>query len=335
MRLSIIVPAYKVSDFIEKCLISLEQQDIPHSDYEIIVINDGSPDDSAAIVTRMQASFPNILLLNQANQGVSVARNNGIAQARGKYIMAIDPDDYVLPNTFQRILDKADAQQLDVFYLNFEIFDAHGKSVWQTNFTQLEDKIFDGVSGYYAPRVPDGRDPNRSWAILYRREMLEKYSLKYPKDVPFLEDGAFLVKVFAVAERVGFDVGKFHQRTTSKGSATVTGVYHTEKAINGFLKAAADLREFSEANRFGMPQQGLLNHGMANFVLLSLFSQVSLGKIKALQHTIKKIKATGFSQLQTQGVVDPYRTYAIRFNISPYFFLALYATQMVYKRLTS
>jgi hypothetical protein len=56
------------------------------------------------------------------------------------------------PIRFKRILDKADAQQLDVFYLNFEIFDAHGKSVWQTNFTQLEDKIFDGVSGYYAPR---------------------------------------------------------------------------------------------------------------------------------------------------------------------------------------
>lgn len=335
MRLSIIVPAYKVRDFIAKCLSSLEQQDIPHSDYEIIVINDGSPDDSAEIVTRMQAEFPNIILLNQANQGVSVARNNGIAQARGKYIMAIDPDDYVLPNTFKRILDKADAHQLDVFYLNFEIFDADGNSVWQTDFTKLEDKIFDGVSGYYAPRVPDGRDPNRSWAILYRRELLEEYSLKYPKDVPFLEDGAFLVKVFAVAERVGFDVGRFHQRTTSKGSATVTGVYHTEKAINGFLKAAADLRDFSNKHRFDKPQRGLLNHGMANFVLLSLFSQMSLGKLKALQATVQKIKAADFGQLQTQGVVDPYRTYARRFNVSPYFFLALYAIEMAYKRLTS
>lgn len=335
MRLSIIVPAYKVRDFIAKCLSSLGQQDIPHSDYEIIVINDGSPDDSAEIVTRMQAEFPNIILLNQANQGVSVARNNGIAKASGKYIMAIDPDDYVLPNTFKRILDKADAQQLDVFYLNFEIFDAEGKPVWETDFRPIENQIFDGVSGYYAPRLPDGRDPNRSWAILYRRELLEKYSLKYPKDVPFLEDGAFLVKVFSVAERVGFDVGKFHQRTTSKGSATVTGVYHTEKAINGFLKAAADLRDFSNNHGFDKPQRGLLNHGMANFVLLSLFSQMSLAKLKALQATVQKIKAAGFGQLQTQGVVDPYRTYARRFNISPYFFLALYAIEMAYKRLTS
>lgn len=335
MRLSIIVPAYKVRDFIAKCLSSLEQQDIPHSDYEIIVINDGSPDDSADIVTRMQADYPNILLLNQTNQGVSVARNNGIAQARGKYIMAIDPDDYVLTNTFKRILDKADAQQLDVFYLNFEIFNADGQAIWQTDFSPLENQIFGGVAGYYAPRVPDGRDPNRSWAILYRRELLEKYSLKYPKDVPFLEDGAFLVKVFSVAGRVGFDVGKFHQRTTSKGSATVTGVYHTEKAINGFLKAAADLRDFSNKHGFDKPQQGLLNHGIANFVLLSLFSQVSLGKLKALQQTVQKIKAAGFGQLPTQGVVDPYRTYAKRFNISPYFFLALYAIEMAYKRLNS
>jgi hypothetical protein len=103
--------------------------------------------------------------------------------------------------------------------------------------------------------------------------MLEKYSLKYPKDVPFLEDGAFLVKVFAVAERVGFDVGKFHQRTTSKGSATVTGVYHTEKAINGFLRRPQTYINF-QGKPFWNATTKDCNHGMANFVLLSFFANV-------------------------------------------------------------
>jgi glycosyltransferase involved in cell wall biosynthesis len=75
MRLSIIVPAYKVEDFIERCIHSLENQDIAKADYEIIVTNDGSPDNSKVIVEKLQHEFSNIILVNQQNQGVSRARN--------------------------------------------------------------------------------------------------------------------------------------------------------------------------------------------------------------------------------------------------------------------
>lgn len=61
MRLSIIIPAYKVADYIEKCIRSLEEQDIPKSDYEIIVTNDGSPDNCREIVEKLQEEFSNII----------------------------------------------------------------------------------------------------------------------------------------------------------------------------------------------------------------------------------------------------------------------------------
>lgn len=335
MRLSIIVPAYKVQDYIERCIRSLESQDISKADYEIIVTNDGSPDESPNIVRKLQDEFSNIILIDQENQGVSMARNHAIAKAKGDYIMPIDPDDYILPDTLGRVLNKAENQNLDVLHLGFEIFDADGKSLWHTDYSLQEKNIYEGVAGYYASRGNEVRDPDRSWAILYRREMIEKFGLKYPKDVPFLEDGLFLGKVFSVAGKVGFDNGKFHQRTTSKGSATVSGVYYSEKAIDGFLKAAEDIQSFSKKHIFTEEQKGLINHVTANFVLLSIFPLVSVKYIKPLLQTIQKIKRLGFVRLETAGVVEPYLQYAKNFNVSPYFFLLLYAKEMAAKKMNA
>jgi glycosyltransferase involved in cell wall biosynthesis len=335
MRLSIIVPAFKVENYIEKCIRSLEDQDIPKDEYEIIVTNDGSPDESPMIVRNLQKEFPNIVLIDQENQGVSVARNNAIAKAKGNYIMPIDPDDHVLPNTFRRVLEKAESANVDVLYLGFEIFDANGHSIWHTDYSKQEQHIYEGVAGYYASRGNDVRDPDRSWAILYKREMIEKYELHYPKDVPFLEDGLFLGKVFSVAKRVAFDNGRFHQRTTSIGSATVSGVYYSEKAINGFLKAAVDIKAFGKKYIFTDEQKGLINHVTANFVLLSIFPLVAFKYIKPLLQTLQKIKKLGFSKLETAGVVNPYLQYAKYFNVSPYFFLVMYAKEMAAKKFSS
>jgi glycosyltransferase involved in cell wall biosynthesis len=330
MRLSIIVPAYKVENYIEKCIRSLESQDIQKSAYEIIVTNDGSPDRSGEIVERLQLEFPNIILLNQENQGVSMARNNAITKAKGKYIMPIDPDDYVVENTLNALLEKAESQDLDVLYLGYEIFDNQRKSVWHTNFND-KNEIYDGVSGYFASRGNDVRDPDHSCGILFSKAMIDQYDLKYPAAVPFLEDGLFLVKVFSVANRVGFDAATFYQRTTSAGSATVSGVYYSQRAIDGFLKAATDLRDFSKKHEFSKIQQGLIHHGIANFVLLAIFPLVSATRAKIFD-TMRKIKSLGFSKLEITGVVNPYLKYAKYFNISPYFFLLMYAKEMAVKK---
>ena len=78
MQLSIIIPMYNVAPYVERCIRSLEDQDIPRNEYELICINDGSPDNCREIVEQLQLEFSNIVLINQINQGVSVARNNGI-----------------------------------------------------------------------------------------------------------------------------------------------------------------------------------------------------------------------------------------------------------------
>jgi glycosyltransferase involved in cell wall biosynthesis len=83
MKLSVIIPVYNVEEYIEKCILSLQHQDIPEADYELIITNDGSPDNSLSIIRNLKKSYSNIVLIDQENQGVSIARNNAIARATG------------------------------------------------------------------------------------------------------------------------------------------------------------------------------------------------------------------------------------------------------------
>ena len=121
LKLSIILPIYNVEPYVEKCLRSLEHQDMPKDDYEIICVNDGSPDNSKLIVERLQKEFSNIILINQTNKGVSVARNNAIKKAKGEYLLFIDPDDSVQPNCLSELLYNAKSKELDVVFFAFYI----------------------------------------------------------------------------------------------------------------------------------------------------------------------------------------------------------------------
>lgn len=320
MRLSIIIPAYKVEKYIEKCIRSLEDQDIPLSDYEIIVTNDGSPDDCQAIVERLQKEFSNIVLINQENQGVSMARNNAILIAKGKYVMPIDPDDYVLPNKLLQELAFAERLDLDVLYLGFEVFDEKGKSIWQTNYSGLHEKIYDGVEGYFAHRGNQVKDPDRSWAILYKTELLKKFNITYPKDVPFLEDGVFLGKIFAVAEKASFRNTIFYQRTTSIGSATQTGVMYSEKALQGFVTSVFNLKKFIKENKLKNPQIGLVNHVVAKYVFVSLSNNITHFNYFDYIKTLGILNKAGIKNIETKGVRLSYNQFAKVYNFSKYLF---------------
>lgn len=117
MLLSIITPVYNTAKYLRDCLDSLLDQGVSYDTYEIISINDGSTDDSAAILDEYAAKYPNLRVVHKINEGVSVARNVALDMARGKYIWFIDSDDFiertVLPEIFE-ILRKENPEQLQM-----------------------------------------------------------------------------------------------------------------------------------------------------------------------------------------------------------------------------
>jgi glycosyltransferase involved in cell wall biosynthesis len=327
-KLSIIIPAYKVDGYIEKCIRSLEHQDLPEDEYEIIVTNDGSPDKCREIVERLQQEFSNLILINQENQGVSMARNNAIAKAQGEYILPIDPDDYVVPNVLKSVYENAKLRNLDVLYLAYEIFDKQGKSIWETDYKSKNDIIFDGVDGYFAPRSVEMKDPDRSWAVLYKLQLLNKHGIDYPKNVPFLEDGLFLGKVFTVAERVGFSSAKFYQRTIRTGSATNSRLLFSKKAIDGFLLAVSDLIRFAKTIPNKSKQRGLINHVTAKFVFLPLSSCLKTYKFKDFFSIVKALKKLGIKKIDLEGCSGVYFRYGNAYNKSLLHFIAVYYSRL-------
>lgn len=129
MLLSIIVPGQNVEAYIGKCLDSLLNQDINSSDYEIIVVNDGSTDKTKEIVERYVSSHSNIILINQQNKGLSGARNSGVKVARGSYVMYIDSDDYIEKNVLKELLAQAERDNLDVLRYNYRNVDEDYKVI--------------------------------------------------------------------------------------------------------------------------------------------------------------------------------------------------------------
>lgn len=170
MQLSIIVPIYNVAAYLRKCVDSLLAQDI--SDYEIILVDDGSTDDSGTIAddivreamgngqwaidneTNCQspiANSPTLRVIHQSNAGLSAARNTGIAAATGDYIMFVDSDDYLQPNVLGALLEQAERDNLDVLrfcYQNVresgEVFVPH--EGMKTDYNNYSSEPTDGLT---------------------------------------------------------------------------------------------------------------------------------------------------------------------------------------------
>lgn len=189
--LSFIIPLYNSAKWLRKCLDSVLEQDIPLEQMEIICVNDGSPDNSADIAREYSKEYPNtIVVLNQENQGPSGARNNGMRHATGKYLCFVDPDDYVEPNVYGKLVQQMEDENLDMLRFNYQIVDENYQPVDKPDF----EKLFD-----YSPKLMSGAEflatrldiACNIWRYMYRREIITENGIwcftgDYYDDTPWL-----------------------------------------------------------------------------------------------------------------------------------------------------
>ncbi len=317
-RLSIIIPMYNVEKYVERCVRSIEEQDIPKGEYEIICINDGSPDNSCEIIKKLQNEFNNIILINKENQGVSRARNDGIDSASGKYLLFIDPDDYVDSYSFGRILQRAEQQNTQVSFLGFTILNQN-ENIRDHIFNEDHtSRIYKGIEAYYIARGDGQNDPDRMWAILFKTEFLKHNNLRYLPDVPYLEDGELITRILCLSDRCIFDGHSFYQRTTRQGSATHSNLFYSNKATQGFILAARNLRDFQQEQNLNKKQKTFLNQPIVKFVLLAIHSSSGLKRFNKLTSTIDLLKSLSFMRVKIEGCNKMFRFFGNLYNISPY-----------------
>lgn len=143
--LSIIIPVYNVEKYIRKTLESIFESTFPKSELEVIVVNDGTKDNSISIVNEFAAKFDNLKIINQENQGLSVARNTGLKAARGKYVWFVDSDDWVEYDSLPFLLKHLEHSDKDVLMFKIREYDEEGRILLERSFH--DNKNEEQVSG--------------------------------------------------------------------------------------------------------------------------------------------------------------------------------------------
>lgn len=197
-KLSIIVPVYNVEKYLERCICSLLDQDISPDEYEIIMVNDGSTDKSGIIAEQLQQSNTNVILLTQNNQGLSEARNTGLKNAKGQYIMFVDSDDKLFPNVLGTLLSIAINNKLDACAYRMMYEDSNGD--FHTGAVQpfSPDIVY---SGEHA--LLNGADIGSACILLYSTRMLNNKNLRFLAGV-YHEDIDFNLRMYAYVDRIMF-----------------------------------------------------------------------------------------------------------------------------------
>ena len=199
---SVIVPVYKVERYLPMCVESLLKQTYAH--LEIILIDDGSPDDCPAICERYAKQDARIKVLHEENSGLSAARNFAFQEATGKYVLFVDSDDMLTPEACEILVGQAELENADVV-------DTCKVSVYETKSGELseerveqklarEEKVLPGLQ-YMWNQMNKG-----SWLFivcgrLYRSDFLREHGFRFPLDTIY-EDVSWTMAVFLKAEKV-------------------------------------------------------------------------------------------------------------------------------------
>lgn len=181
-KLSIIVPVYNVEKYLKDCLDSLLDQNFPYTDYEIICVNDGSTDGSGDILDEYAERYENIVVINQENSGVSVARNKGLLVAKGKYIYFCDSDDIVLNilGDAVKVLEEIGGESCSFKFKQVdEDFHYQPTGSRQISFLTEKNKIF------YSGNI---------WQFIFLRSILIDNNVFF-KDIQYGEDELFIWNV--------------------------------------------------------------------------------------------------------------------------------------------
>mgnify|MGYP000219544906 FL=1 len=218
-EISVVVPVYKVRDRIIRTLESLKAQTF--KDFEVLFVDDGSPDDSSDFADNyLKDSDVAYKIIKKKNGGVSSARNLGIEEAKGEYIMFLDSDDYIDKNMLKGFYDKILEGNFDVLYCAYVFEESNEKEI--TN--NMKDLNYGEVSGKEAALgLIYGTTYTHIMANLFKRSLLINNNIRFDEKRKFAEDISFMVKAYASSERV-YCINKIYAHYVKWGESAMNNI---------------------------------------------------------------------------------------------------------------
>lgn len=332
-KLSFIIPLYNSAQWLEKCLYSVLNQDIPEADMEIICVNDGSPDHSADLAREIAKEHPCIIVIDQENQGPSGARNNGMRHATGKYLCFVDPDDFVEPNVYGGLIQQMEEEQLDMLRFDYQVVNEHYKIIPKRAFELQFD---------YTPQLMTGTEflANRLdiacniWRYIYRTAIITEnniwcYTGDYYDDTPWLPLVLMKAERMNICSTVVYD---YLERSDSLVNAK------SDKAVQRKIDGGFMLLEIMQEQLKSIKHSGV-RRWYDNMITHSVVSLMTL--IGAYQYNRKDGYLTKVDKLQLFPLhYDLSKNVSLKLrllNFSPRLFLLLlhWKNNKIYKGIAS
>lgn len=232
--ISIIVPTYNVEKYIRTCIESILAQ--TYRNVEVIIVNDGSTDQSLAVISDLICSHHNVKVINQKNQGVSVARNTGIDVATGKYITFVDPDDKIMPGFVSSLYQIADKTGADIVRGSFRDFNGNIPKDWVPDFnvpTNCGTIVLDQLLSNNISFVV--------WSSIYRLDFINSNHIRFTPGIVVYEDIDFTTRAYMLAKLVATSPEpNYAYRRNRQGSVLTTNnaqkmSLSEEKVISQFI----------------------------------------------------------------------------------------------------
>lgn len=235
MKLSIVIPVYNTEKYLEKCLASCVSRKVEMTDYEIVVVDDGTKDNAMAIALRYQEDYPNIKIFSQENAGLSAARNMGLSHCSGDYVWFVDSDDYIeegsLPLIFNKIEDNPDVICIQAKRSDEETARNSFSGNVQNGFDVLLHSFDD-----WDRCVP---------YFIFNRQFIDNHQLRFYVGI-FHEDDEFTPRALVFAEKVSV-IDRPLYFYWVKTENTITKTVNPKKSYDN-IAVAESLSDFKEKN---------------------------------------------------------------------------------------
>ena len=227
-KISVIVPVYNVEKYLDKCLGSLVKQTL--KDIEIIVVNDGSPDNSQDIINKYIKKYKNVFGYKKKNGGLSSARNYGLKYATGEYIAFIDSDDYVDKSMMEKMYNKAISDNFDIVVCDLELVNESYESIGKVSSKICKDLYDNDVRKMLVDFYPVVCNK------IYKRELFDN-DLTFKVGVLY-EDVEFMHRLIPYVNSIGVVGDNLYYYLQREGAITKTfdeRLYHYVDNWNGIL----------------------------------------------------------------------------------------------------
>ncbi len=214
-QFSVIVPVYNVEAYLDACLDSLEAQ--TNGDFEAVCVNDGTPDNSRAILERRQQADPRIVVVDKPNGGLSSARNAGLNAARGTYVCFLDADDRFTPNALERMARAFSETAADVVTFGGYCNPAEAATPWINLKLSPRDVVYEG----FKPALMFEEQSTPYIRTACSLTFLNSNNIRFEEALPFGEDQVFFFDIYPNSKKTALISDKLYEyRIEREGSLT-------------------------------------------------------------------------------------------------------------------